>query len=104
MLGLVVTPSHASSASQFVAFPTDVLMVFPVQGEHESPFLKYPALQTKSEEKIRNIIMYALKNRSAKEEKPVSVNLTPTRSLTFACHPITPSISCHIISIGQFKV
>ena len=57
MLGLVVTPSQASSASQFVAFPTDVLSVFPGQGEHESPFLKYPALQTKREE-ISEILSY----------------------------------------------
>ena len=43
-LGTVVTPSHV--VSQAVASPADILMVFPVQGEHESPFLKYPDWQT----------------------------------------------------------
>ena len=43
-LATVVTPSHV--VSQVVAFPGDILTVFPVQGEHKSPFLKYPARQS----------------------------------------------------------
>ena len=31
---------------QAVAFPGDALTVFPAQVEHESPSMKYPALQT----------------------------------------------------------
>ena len=44
-LDTVVTPSHV--ALQLVSFLTDVLIVFPGQMEHESPSMKYPALQTK---------------------------------------------------------
>ena len=52
-LGTVVTPSHV--VSQLVAFPGDILMVFPGQGEHKSPFLKYPDWQTGKNRNIGRI-------------------------------------------------
>ena len=52
-LGTVVTPSHV--VSQVVAFPTDALIVFPGQGKHKSPFLKYPAWQTGKNRNIGRI-------------------------------------------------
>ena len=48
-LATVVIPSHV--VSQVVAFPVDFFTVFVGQGEHKSPFLKYPAWQTVS---VRN--------------------------------------------------
>ena len=49
-LDTVVVPSHV--ASQLVAFPTDVLILFSGQSEHESPSLKYPTSQTQKKKRV----------------------------------------------------
>ena len=58
--GTLVVPSHGGSASQFVAFETEVFIVFPVQRVQECPFLKYPQLHTLSKKYSILIILLTL--------------------------------------------